>query len=124
VHLQLVGVERGQRVVDPEVDRVAPGVDRAGLDHPAQDPPDVDGREAQRLHVRVQPGHEQQLLDQGLEVLGLPVRRLEEGLAIFLRHPAAVAQHRAEAALDRRERGPQLVRDHGDELVLGPVQAG
>src|SRR6266487_3897446 len=66
-------------------------------------------------------GEEQQIADKIEQPLRVPVHDTEEPL-LFEREVAAFLQQELEVTADRGERGAELVRDEGDELVLHQVE--
>ncbi len=82
----------------------------------------VTSREVQLQAARVEPRDEEQVADQALEPLGASVDDREK-LRLLLRQLTrlAVSDH-LEEAHHRGQRGPQLVRHGGDEVVLQPVE--
>jgi hypothetical protein len=68
----------------------------------------------------VQPGGGQQLLQQPLQLLALPARHAQQLLLLEDRQRLAALLQGRQRAKQRRQRPPQLVGDHGQQL-LGPL---
>jgi hypothetical protein len=83
-----------------------------------EDPAEVDQLLAELDAAGLDLGDVEEIVDQGAQPVRALGRHLEEAL-LHLRHGAAVAvEHQLDVAAERRERRPQLVRDHRHELVL------
>jgi hypothetical protein len=76
--------------------------------------------ELQRQLARLHLGQEQQIPHQAEQSFRVPLDDLGEVVGVQLARPLVPQQ--LDIADDRGQRGPQLVRDQGHELVLQPVQ--
>ena len=72
--------------------------------------------------MRLQPGDDEELLDQPTEPLALALGRLEERTLLLDVEVSRQLEQRLHVALDGGERRPELVRDDRDEVVLQTVR--
>ena len=76
--------------------------------------PHLEGPRADPLHV-------EQVVDQAGEALAALGRHRHHGLDPRRQLTQGAAGQQPQRSADRGERGPQLVADHGEELVLHPL---
>jgi len=122
VDLGLIGLDLGEVGRESDVEGVAVSPRPELVHHVRHEHWELDGRHGERLDVGLEARHDEELLDQAPETLALAVGGLKESPTLLPVQLGRQLKHRLDVALDRRERRPELVRDDGHEVVLGPVQ--
>ncbi len=107
---------RGEHQVDPLAFGFRPDL----LDRLERDVREIRRAELHGQLARLDLGQEQQVPDEAQQSLGVALDHLGEVLRV--QPGGAIVPQQLHVADDRGQRGPQFVRDQGDELVLERVQ--
>ena len=96
-------------------------LDPEGGGHVAEDGHEVDELPAELHPARLDLGDVQEIVDQRAQPVGALGRDLEEALLEIGHRPRLALEDELDVAPERGQRGSELVRDRGDELVLHPL---
>jgi hypothetical protein len=108
----------GQRFL--ECESMARGLDPEGGRHLAKNAAEGDQLLAELDAPGLDLGDVEEVVDQGPQPVRALGRHLQEALLEFGHRPPVTVEHQLHVATKGRQRGPELMRDRRDELVLHP----